>query len=99
MSPFSSAGCGDQARWTTPRARGEALGALCSWVFTSAGSSEGGLERLQCGVRVVGGPGLESDDTGVADPLQRSGDSWVVDLAGSRFAAAGHVRDLDLPDV
>jgi hypothetical protein len=46
----------------------------------------------------AGGPGLQADGAAVAQASQRGGDRGIVDLAGARFAAAGDVGDLDLPD-
>jgi hypothetical protein len=59
---------------------------------------EGGAEPLEGLDRVAGGPGLQADDAGVAEPVEGGRDRGVVDLTGSRLAAAGDVGDLDLAD-
>src|SRR5436190_20120694 len=59
---------------------------------------EGGAEPFEGLDRIAGGPGLEADDAGVAEPVEGGRDRGIVDLPGSRLAAAGNVGDLDLAD-
>src|SRR5690242_5545308 len=64
----------------------------------SALNREGSAEAAEGLDGVARGPGFESDDAGVAEPVQGGGDGRVVDLAGAGLAAAGDVGDLDLAD-
>ncbi len=56
------------------------------------------LEPIERQFVVTGRPAFQSDDTAVAHAMKRLGDGGIVDLSGSRFAAAGHVGDLDFAD-
>src|SRR3954464_6246842 len=59
---------------------------------------EGVPEAADGLLRLAAGEPLESDGAGVAHVMQGCCDRAVGDLAGARFAAAGHVGDLYLAD-
>ena len=72
----------------------------CGHPCTEQDFSDGerGAEPVERGQRVAGGKRLQADDAVVTQPVERGGDSGVVDLTGAGFAPAGDIGDLDLAD-
>ena len=83
--------------WKNVRGTGrEASGRGCR--LTQTRYVNAALNANRAAFAVAGGPRLHTDRAGEADVAQRRRDGGVVDLAGARLTAAGHIGDLNLTD-